>query len=159
MGTGHILVLSSDGGLLSEFGRARTNDGDFRFPEQLASGPNGLWAIADRENNRVVLFTLSKLYPKVDDILSGKYGPGLSTGKQRARIGRARRVNVRPGRRRRTHLCRPACSRRATASGTGHDVPVSAGAGTRERRSGRARGISPFPAFTPARGRLTNASR
>jgi DNA-binding beta-propeller fold protein YncE len=81
MGTGHIVVLSSDGRLLSEFGRAGTNDGDFRFPEQLASGPNGLWAIADRENNRVVLFTLSKPYPKVDDILSGKYGPGLSTGK------------------------------------------------------------------------------
>jgi hypothetical protein len=81
MGTGHIVVLSSDRGLLSEFGRAGTNDGDLRFPEQLASGPNGLWAIADRENNRVVLFTLSKPYPKVDDILSGKYGPGLSTGK------------------------------------------------------------------------------
>jgi tripartite motif-containing protein 71 len=81
MGTGHIVVLSSDGGLLSEFGRAGTNDGDFRFPEQLASGPNDLWAIADRENNRVVVFTLSKPYPKVDDILSGKYGPGLSTGK------------------------------------------------------------------------------
>ncbi|MGZ4136461.1 MAG: hypothetical protein ACXVPX_02715 [Actinomycetota bacterium] len=80
MGTGHIVVLSPDGKLLSEFGRAGTNDGDFRFPEQIASGPNGMWAIADRENNRVVLFTLSTPYPKVDDILSGKYGPGLSTG-------------------------------------------------------------------------------
>jgi DNA-binding beta-propeller fold protein YncE len=80
MGTGHIVVLNSDGKLLSEFGRTGTNDGDFRFPEQIAAGPNGLWAIADRENNRVVLFTLSTPYPKVDDILSGKYGPGLSTG-------------------------------------------------------------------------------
>jgi tripartite motif-containing protein 71 len=81
MGTGHIVVLSPDGKLVSEFGRSGTADGDFRFPEQIAAGSDGLWAIADRENNRVVIFRLSTPYPKVDDILSGKYAPGLETAK------------------------------------------------------------------------------
>jgi DNA-binding beta-propeller fold protein YncE len=80
MGTGHIVVLSADGKLLSEFGRSGTGEGDFRFPEQIASGPGGLWAIADRENNRVVIFRLQPPYPKVDDILARKYQPGFSTG-------------------------------------------------------------------------------
>jgi DNA-binding beta-propeller fold protein YncE len=80
MGTGHIVVLSADGELLSEFGRTGSGDGDFRFPEQLASGPDGLWAIADRENDRVVVFRLHPPYPAVDDLLASKYGPGFSTG-------------------------------------------------------------------------------
>ncbi|HZD16637.1 MAG TPA: hypothetical protein VE669_00700 [Actinomycetota bacterium] len=73
MGTGHLVVLSPDGDLLSEFGRAGTADGSFSFPEQLASGPDGLWAIADRENNRVVVFRLLTPYPEVDDAYAERY--------------------------------------------------------------------------------------
>ena len=73
MGTGHIVVLSPEGKLLSEFGRNGSDEGSFRFPEQLARGPNGLWAIADRENNRVVVFRLITPYPEVTDIYAGRY--------------------------------------------------------------------------------------
>jgi tripartite motif-containing protein 71 len=78
MGTGYIVELSTDGELLSEFGRTGTDDGDFNFPDHLATGPDGLWAIADRENNRVVIFRLHTPYPEVDDLLAGKYDPGLA---------------------------------------------------------------------------------
>jgi DNA-binding beta-propeller fold protein YncE len=83
MGTGHLVVLSADGSLVSEFGRTGDGEGDFRFPEQLAAGPSGLWAIADRENDRVVVFRLNAPYPKVDDLLESKYGPGFATGPTR----------------------------------------------------------------------------
>jgi DNA-binding beta-propeller fold protein YncE len=83
MGTGHIVVLSADGNLQSEFGRTGSGEGDFRFPEQLAAGPDGLWAIADRENNRVVVFRLHTPYPAVDDLLADKYAPGFATGSKR----------------------------------------------------------------------------
>jgi DNA-binding beta-propeller fold protein YncE len=73
MGTGHILVLSPEGELLTEFGRSGSSDGSFEYPEQLAAGPDGLWAIADRENNRVVIFELVTPYPPVDDIYEGRY--------------------------------------------------------------------------------------
>lgn len=73
MGTGHIVVLSRDGDLLSEFGRSGSEDGAFSFPDQLASGPDGLWSIADRENNRVVVFRLITPYPEVDDLLADRY--------------------------------------------------------------------------------------
>jgi DNA-binding beta-propeller fold protein YncE len=78
MGTGHVVVLSKDGQLLSEFGRAGTADGDFNYPDQLASGPDDLWAVADRENNRVVVFRLLTPYPAVDDLLARRYEPGFS---------------------------------------------------------------------------------
>jgi DNA-binding beta-propeller fold protein YncE len=78
MGTGHVVVLSRDGQLLSEFGRAGTGDGDFNYPDQLSSGPDGLWAVADRENNRVVVFRLLTPYPAVDDLLARRYDPGFS---------------------------------------------------------------------------------
>jgi sugar lactone lactonase YvrE len=78
MGTGHIVVLSKDGELLSEFGRAGTGDGDFNYPDQLSAGPDGLWAVADRENNRVVVFRLLTPYPAVDDLLQHRYEPGFS---------------------------------------------------------------------------------
>ncbi len=73
MGTGHIVVVSPDGELLSEFGRSGSADGDFSFPEQLSAGPDGLWAIADRENHRVVVFRLEEPYPPVDDIYDERY--------------------------------------------------------------------------------------
>ncbi|MGZ8578150.1 MAG: hypothetical protein ACXWWX_01320 [Actinomycetota bacterium] len=73
MGTGHVVVLSPEGELLSEFGRTGSTDGSFSFPEQLAAGPDGLWALADRENNRVVIFRLVTPYPAVDDIYSDRY--------------------------------------------------------------------------------------
>ena len=73
MGTGHVVVLSQDGELLSEFGRSGTEDGSFSFPEQLAAGPDGLWAVADRENSRVVVFRLVTPYPEVDDPYADRY--------------------------------------------------------------------------------------
>ncbi len=73
MGTGHIVVLSPDGKLLSEFGRSGTTDGSFQYPEQVAAGPGGLWAMADRDNNRVVIFRLLTPYPDVKDLLEGRY--------------------------------------------------------------------------------------
>jgi DNA-binding beta-propeller fold protein YncE len=74
MGTGHLVVLSPEGELLSEFGRAGTDDGAFNYPEQLAvNGDGDLWAIADRENHRVVIFRLLTPYPEVDDILAHRY--------------------------------------------------------------------------------------
>lgn len=73
MGTGHIVVLSKDGDLLSEFGRSGSVDGAFSYPDQMAPGPDGLWAIADRENNRVVVFRLITPYPEVDDLLARRY--------------------------------------------------------------------------------------
>ncbi len=80
MGTGHIVVLSSDGKLLSEFGRTGSDDGAFNFPEQLASDrQSGLWAVADRENNRVVVFRLKTPYPPVDDLQEPKYAKGLES--------------------------------------------------------------------------------
>lgn len=73
MGTGHIVVLSPEGELLSEFGRTGATDGSFNFPEQLTAGPDGLWAIADRENNRVVIFRLVTPYPPVDDVYADRF--------------------------------------------------------------------------------------
>jgi DNA-binding beta-propeller fold protein YncE len=73
MGNGSIVVLSKDGDLLSEFGRSGTGDGAFNYPEQMVAGPEGLWAIADRENNRVVIFRLHTPYPEVTDLLARRY--------------------------------------------------------------------------------------
>lgn len=79
MGTGHIVVLSPEGELLSEFGRAGNGTGEFSFPEHLAYSPvDDLWAIADRENQRVVVFRLETPYPKVDDLQAPKYAKGLT---------------------------------------------------------------------------------
>lgn len=78
MGTGHLVVLSPEGELLSEFGRAGSSDGSFRFPEQLAAGPDGLWAIADRDNDRVVIFRLLTPYPLVKDVLEERYPKGFT---------------------------------------------------------------------------------
>ncbi len=73
MGSGHFVVLSPEGELLSEFGRSGFDDGSFNFPEQLAAGPDGLWAVADRENHRVVIFRLLTPYPEVDGLETPKY--------------------------------------------------------------------------------------
>jgi DNA-binding beta-propeller fold protein YncE len=78
MGTGHLVVLSPDGKLLSEFGRTGSDDGSFRYPEQLSAGPDGLWAIADRENDRVVIFRLLTPYPEVKDLLEERYPKGFT---------------------------------------------------------------------------------
>jgi DNA-binding beta-propeller fold protein YncE len=77
MGTGHIVVLSPDGKLLSEFGRSGEEDGAFAFPDHLATGTGDLWAIADRENNRVVIFRLHTPYPTVTDVVRERYPKGL----------------------------------------------------------------------------------
>jgi DNA-binding beta-propeller fold protein YncE len=73
MGVGHVVVLSPDGELLSEFGRAGGEDGSFSFPDQLATDGDGLFAVADRENNRVVLFRLRQPYPPPSDLERPKY--------------------------------------------------------------------------------------
>lgn len=66
MGTGHIVVLSPSGELLSEFGRTGSADGSFSYPDQIAFDGNDLWAMADRENHRVVIFRLLTPYPPPD---------------------------------------------------------------------------------------------
>ena len=78
MGTGHLVVLSKDGELLSEFGRTGSDDGAFRFPEHIAKGPDDLWALADRENGRIVVFRLLTPYPQVDDLLARRYPKGFA---------------------------------------------------------------------------------
>lgn len=77
MGTGHIVVLSKEGELLSEFGRAGEADGAFDFPDQIAAGPEGLFAVADRENDRVVVFRVGTALPAVDDLLARRYPEGF----------------------------------------------------------------------------------
>ncbi len=66
VGTGYIVVLSPDGRLLSEFGRFGPQEDSFSFPEGFAVGPDGLFAIADREKNRVVIFRLDPIPPPAD---------------------------------------------------------------------------------------------
>lgn len=66
IGLGHIVVLGTDGTLLSEYGRAGTDEASFNFPEQMTVNGDGLWALADRENNRIVLFTLTPIPPPAD---------------------------------------------------------------------------------------------
>ena len=60
---GHIVVLTPTGELVSEFGAAGQSEDTLRFPEKMAIGPDGTFALADRENNRVVLFTVGPLPP------------------------------------------------------------------------------------------------
>jgi hypothetical protein len=78
MGTGYVVVLSPEGELLSEFGRMGSEDGAFYFPEQIAAGSDGLWAIADRENNRIVIFRLRTPYPEVTDLHAEEYPQGIA---------------------------------------------------------------------------------
>jgi DNA-binding beta-propeller fold protein YncE len=73
MGAGHIVVLSRDGELLSEFGRTGLQDGAFAYPDQLTFDGGELWAIADRENHRVVIFRLHTPYPDPSQIEADKY--------------------------------------------------------------------------------------
>jgi hypothetical protein len=73
MGAGHMVVLSPDGELLSEFGRTGYQDGSFSFPDHLTFDSKDLWAIADRENNRVVIFRLHTPYPPPNEIEASKY--------------------------------------------------------------------------------------
>lgn len=63
VGVGHVVVLSADGALVSEFGRAGSEDDSFNFPEHLASGPGGQWAVADREHGRILEFRLDGELP------------------------------------------------------------------------------------------------
>jgi DNA-binding beta-propeller fold protein YncE len=78
MGTGHIVVLSPEGELLSEFGRTGSVDGAFSFPDQIAFDSGELWAMADRENHRVVIFRLKTPYPTADEIEAEKYQGAVS---------------------------------------------------------------------------------
>src|SRR3990170_735414 len=78
MGAGHIVVLSPEGELLSEFGRAGFQDGSFSYPDQLAFDSAELWAIADRENHRVVIFRLRTPYPQPSQVEASKYGGMIS---------------------------------------------------------------------------------
>ncbi|NIA24578.1 MAG: hypothetical protein GWP04_03315 [Gammaproteobacteria bacterium] len=69
-GVGHIVVLKPTGELVSEFGAAGTSEDSFSFPEKMAMGPDGTFGIADRENNRVVLFSVDPLPPADPDEVS-----------------------------------------------------------------------------------------
>lgn len=60
-GVGHIVVLDTNGDLVSEFGAAGRDELTFNFPEKLAVTPDGTFGLADRENSRAVLFTLGPL--------------------------------------------------------------------------------------------------
>jgi DNA-binding beta-propeller fold protein YncE len=63
-GAGHVVVLSPDGELLSEFGAAGAGPDELNFPEKLAISPDGQrFAVADRENARVLLFGVRHLPP------------------------------------------------------------------------------------------------
>jgi DNA-binding beta-propeller fold protein YncE len=66
-GDGHIVVLSPDGELLSEFGAVGNDEGSFFFPEKLAFAPDGRFAVADRENNRVQILRLVGPLPPASD--------------------------------------------------------------------------------------------
>lgn len=62
-GTGHIVVLSPEGELVGEFAAAGREEDRFSFPEKMSVGPDGSFAIADRENNRVALFSVGPMPP------------------------------------------------------------------------------------------------
>lgn len=76
VGTGHIVVLSPTGELVSEFGRAGLAADSFNFPEHIAVREDGLFALADRESQRVVLFRLGPL-PDADPLELEKYEESL----------------------------------------------------------------------------------
>ena len=82
VGTGHIVVLSPRGELISEFGRYGLGDDDFDFPEQIAVRADGLFAIADRENDRVLLFRLEGSLPTPDVKEAKAYEDALATPKR-----------------------------------------------------------------------------
>jgi len=63
VGQGHVVALSSDGELISEFGRAGSEEDSFAYPDKIAVGPDGLYAIADRDHNRTLVFRLDELPP------------------------------------------------------------------------------------------------
>lgn len=78
-GVGHIVVLSPQGELLSEFGRAGGGEDGMSFPEKLAQSADGEFAIADREDNRILLFRLGPLpqaTPREMDLYSGSFAGG-----------------------------------------------------------------------------------
>ncbi|MDF1595323.1 MAG: 6-bladed beta-propeller [Acidimicrobiia bacterium] len=72
-GAGHIVVLNPDGELISEFGAAGIAETSLNFPEKLAVAPDGSFALADRENNRVVLFTVATPLPSANDLEQAAY--------------------------------------------------------------------------------------
>ncbi len=72
-GAGHIVVLNKDGELLSEFGAGGLAETSLNFPEKIAVAPDGSFAVADRENNRVVLFTVTLPLPDATDLEHAAY--------------------------------------------------------------------------------------
>jgi DNA-binding beta-propeller fold protein YncE len=60
-GIGHIVVLNPDGELVSEFWRSGSTGDGLNFPEKIGVGPDGTFAIADRDNHRVILFRVNGL--------------------------------------------------------------------------------------------------
>ena len=79
IGDGYIVKLSPDGKLLSAFGRYGDQDDSLSFPEHIDYNGDGLWAIADREHNRVLLYTLAPL-PQPDLNNIQKYPLSFFTG-------------------------------------------------------------------------------
>lgn len=80
IGDGHIVVLGPNGELQSAFGRPGSEEGSFSFPDHIDYyPPDDLWAIADRENDRVLLFRLTDL-PPPDESIKTAYEGSFSAG-------------------------------------------------------------------------------
>jgi DNA-binding beta-propeller fold protein YncE len=73
VGVGNFVVMSKTGQFLSEFGKAGSTDDAFSFPNAVAERPDGLFAVADRANNRVVLFRLTSPLPPPNSLESQKW--------------------------------------------------------------------------------------
>lgn len=73
-----ILVIDSNGKLISEFGDRGTADAQFDFPEGVSVTPSGRMYIADRENGRVQVWQISDDLPKIDPDLVVKFKSGLT---------------------------------------------------------------------------------
>ena len=79
VGDGYIAVLSPSGELVSAFGRTGDEEDSFSFPDHIAYNGDGLWAVADRKHNRVLLFNLAPI-PQPDENNQQKYAASFDNG-------------------------------------------------------------------------------
>lgn len=73
-----VLIIDSDGKLLSEFGERGTADGQFSFPEGIAITPSYRMYLVDRQNNRLQIWQLGGDLPKIDPQTVTQYGWALT---------------------------------------------------------------------------------
>lgn len=79
VGDGYFVVLNPRGELVSAFGRTGDEEDSFSFPEHVAFNGNDLWAVADREHNRVLLFKLAPI-PAPDEPNVQEYPASFDAG-------------------------------------------------------------------------------